>query len=144
MQSRDQILESSLALETHACHNRGGAISGLSFGFDFGAMDSMSTRRLFGTMRSSIASLIVVSALFATTSLARAVDDGSVPRASNLEESPAPSRDLVRLGRRLFKDPRLSAEGTISCATCHIPERAFADGRSTARGRKGLPGTRNT
>jgi cytochrome c peroxidase len=32
------------------------------------------------------------------------------------------------LGRRLFFDPRLSAGGVRACATCHVPERAFADG----------------
>ena len=29
------------------------------------------------------------------------------------------------LGRALFFDPRLSIDGAVSCATCHIPERAF-------------------
>ena len=34
----------------------------------------------------------------------------------------------VELGRYLFFDPRLSSTGTISCSTCHPPQRAFADG----------------
>jgi len=33
-----------------------------------------------------------------------------------------------RLGERLFLDPRLSANGGISCATCHQPVRHFTDG----------------
>ena len=33
-----------------------------------------------------------------------------------------------RLGHRLFFDPRLSANGQVSCATCHQPGRRFADG----------------
>jgi cytochrome c peroxidase len=37
------------------------------------------------------------------------------------------------LGRRLFYDPRLSADGTQSCATCHQQSRAFTDGRTHAR-----------
>ena len=37
--------------------------------------------------------------------------------------------DLEGLGRALFFDTRLSARGSQSCATCHDPARAFADGR---------------
>jgi cytochrome c peroxidase len=40
----------------------------------------------------------------------------------------------VELGRRLFHDPRLSGDGTIACTSCHHPERAYTDGRSTAVG----------
>lgn len=39
------------------------------------------------------------------------------------------------LGRLLFADTRLSASGTMSCATCHQPNRAFADGRDKAMDR---------
>jgi cytochrome c peroxidase len=48
------------------------------------------------------------------------------------------------LGERLFFDERLSADGTISCANCHRPEKAFSDGLTVARGVHGQPGTRNT
>jgi len=40
----------------------------------------------------------------------------------------------IDLGARLFADPRLSANGRIACATCHVPERAFADRRKVAVG----------
>lgn len=40
----------------------------------------------------------------------------------------------VAWGRQLFFDPRLSASGRVSCATCHQPARAFQDGQRTARG----------
>ncbi len=33
-----------------------------------------------------------------------------------------------RLGQRLFFDARLSANGAVSCATCHQPARRFTDG----------------
>jgi cytochrome c peroxidase len=46
------------------------------------------------------------------------------------------------LGQRLFFDPRLSATGSIACATCHAPERAWTDGR--ARGAGLAPLDRNT
>lgn len=40
----------------------------------------------------------------------------------------------IALGQRLFFEPRLSANGAMSCATCHIPERGWADGRKQALG----------
>jgi len=38
--------------------------------------------------------------------------------------------EAVELGMMLFFDPRLSANGEISCATCHDPALAFTDGRA--------------
>jgi cytochrome c peroxidase len=38
------------------------------------------------------------------------------------------------LGERLFADPRLSGNETVSCATCHVPEREFQDGTPLAHG----------
>lgn len=38
------------------------------------------------------------------------------------------------LGKRLFFDPRLSANGKISCASCHIPGQQFQDGKPVAIG----------
>lgn len=34
----------------------------------------------------------------------------------------------IDLGRYLFFDPLLSRDGTVSCATCHQPNKGFADG----------------
>lgn len=51
---------------------------------------------------------------------------------------------LVRLGARLFFDKNLSIDGTISCASCHVPEKAFADGKTVAMGVSGQRGERNT
>ncbi|VBI28532.1 cytochrome-c peroxidase [Burkholderia pseudomallei] len=50
----------------------------------------------------------------------------------------------VALGKELFNDPSLSVDGTARCASCHIPEKAYADGRATAVGVYGRIGTRNT
>ncbi|HEC17779.1 MAG TPA: c-type cytochrome [Gammaproteobacteria bacterium] len=49
----------------------------------------------------------------------------------------------IELGKQLFFDKRLSADGTVSCASCHQPERAFTDGRPTAVGIRGQVGPRN-
>lgn len=45
----------------------------------------------------------------------------------------------IDLGRYLFFDPLLSADGTISCATCHDPDQGFADGRGRSIGILGEP-----
>lgn len=48
----------------------------------------------------------------------------------------------IKLGKKLFFDPRLSQTGTVSCGTCHQPERHFSDGMRVASGVQ--PGKRNT
>ena len=40
----------------------------------------------------------------------------------------------IDLGRYLFFDPLLSADGTVSCASCHDPALGFADGEAQAIG----------
>ncbi len=48
----------------------------------------------------------------------------------------------AKLGQALFFEPRLSSNGKISCATCHIPEQFFTDDKRLAEGLE--KGTRNT
>jgi len=43
-----------------------------------------------------------------------------------MQPSPEPEMRQVLLGKKLFFDRRLSANGTLSCAMCHIPEQGFA------------------
>ncbi|MDH4100192.1 MAG: cytochrome-c peroxidase [Nitrospirota bacterium] len=50
----------------------------------------------------------------------------------------------VELGRKLYFDKRLSVDDTVSCATCHEPEKGFADGKKVAEGIGGKKGTRNS
>jgi cytochrome c peroxidase len=50
----------------------------------------------------------------------------------------------VALGKQLFNDSHLSADGTMRCASCHIPEKDYTDGRRVAVGVDGRTGTRNT
>jgi cytochrome c peroxidase len=54
------------------------------------------------------------------------------------------TRARANLGWRLFFDPRLSADGTVSCATCHDPDRGYSDGLITAAGIGGQLGTLNS
>ncbi len=50
---------------------------------------------------------------------------------------------LVELGRHLFYDTRLSANGTQSCGSCHEQARAFTDGKPHSVGSTGQAHTRN-
>lgn len=52
--------------------------------------------------------------------------------------------EKITLGRLLFNDKRLSADGSISCASCHQTDKAFTDGLALAKGVAGQTGTRNT
>jgi len=54
------------------------------------------------------------------------------------------SAKKIDLGRRLYFDPRLSKDGTISCATCHDPDKGFSDARPTSAGIHGKTGARNS
>ncbi|MCE9670859.1 cytochrome-c peroxidase [Myxococcus stipitatus] len=58
--------------------------------------------------------------------------------------SAAPSPDRVALGEKLFNDKRLSLDDSVSCATCHDPNKGFTDGKTVSEGVKGLKGMRNS
>ena len=52
--------------------------------------------------------------------------------------------DTIALGRRLFYDPALSRDATVSCASCHDPVYAFRDPRRVSQGVNGLDGDRQS
>lgn len=54
------------------------------------------------------------------------------------EAGPASDAEKLALGRSLFFDVNLSFNRTQSCATCHMPDHAFSDGRGTAGGAASL------
>jgi cytochrome c peroxidase len=58
----------------------------------------------------------------------------------DVPHQPVPTR--TRLGRWLFYDARLSADGSISCASCHRPEHAFSEPTAVSTGIGGRRGTR--
>lgn len=65
-----------------------------------------------------------------------------------LDEIPIPAdnpltEEGVALGRMLFYEKKLSADGTQSCATCHRQENAFSDPERFSKGIDGSLGTRN-
>lgn len=98
---------------------------------------------------------VAVVALMAVgdrTSVEWSDDELAILRSLALDERAAPPSDpsnrvaddprAAALGARLFADLRLSGDGQIACATCHQPDRAFTDGRTTAQGMG--RGARNT
>ena len=54
-----------------------------------------------------------------------------------------PTEETIALGRRLYYDPLLSVDGTISCASCHAPQFAFSDNRPVSEGVGKKTGTRH-
>lgn len=65
-------------------------------------------------------------------------------KAGHRTDPQALATQRIALGKQLFNDPHLSADGTIRCASCHIPEKSYTDGRRVAVGIGGRAGTRNT
>lgn len=64
--------------------------------------------------------------------------------AYNLSVNP-PTQAGFELGKKIFYDGRLSADGTISCGFCHIQQDAFTHhGHSLSHGINNLVGLRNT
>ncbi len=56
------------------------------------------------------------------------------PRTGLPEPRDGFSPQQIDLGRYLFFDPLLSADNTVSCASCHHPDLGFADARPRSRG----------
>ena len=50
----------------------------------------------------------------------------------------------VQLGQRLFFDKILSADGTMACASCHLPKSGYTDNLAVSEGIDGIAGTRSS
>ena len=51
--------------------------------------------------------------------------------------------EKVALGKQLYFDPRLSRDNTISCASCHDPQKGWSNDAAVATGIRGLKGGRS-
>lgn len=58
---------------------------------------------------------------------------GPLPSLDGPNTKPADA-SVVRLGKQLFFEPRLSGSGQIACASCHDPDLGWSDGRTTSFG----------
>ena len=73
-------------------------------------------------------------------------DQAGLPRELTAAVTPrdnATTPEKVALGQKLFFDGRLSADGTVACATCHDPVKGFTDGKPTSVGIGKQVGHRN-
>src|SRR5215472_12947493 len=118
---------------------------------------------LAGLSTCIIGSIIVFCARAATTATKAAAQPpipkvGSLAQPRSVQQVGLPA-DLTRtiilpdnpqtpeknaLGQKLFFDGRLSADGSVACASCHNPERAFTDGKAASVGIHGQVGQRNS
>lgn len=106
-------------------------------------MAAMTNIRLFSI---GILGLGVLAAALASSAAAPewSVEEQSVISSLSLSElGPLPpdrsnrvvdDPRAVDLGRAVFSDTRFSATGTVSCASCHLPDRQFQDGLPLGRG----------
>lgn len=60
-----------------------------------------------------------------------------------IPENNQPTADRIELGRRLFFDPILSRDSTISCSSCHFTDKKFTDGLAISIGIENRIGIRN-
>jgi cytochrome c peroxidase len=86
----------------------------------------------------------VASIWFATSGICYSADSVINMSSPSLLGQDVLATKKAKLGERLFNDKRLSADGSVSCATCHVPTKAFTDGLPVAKGMAGKLGTRNT
>ena len=70
----------------------------------------------------------------------------NVAQADGFGPVPAIKFDAKKaaLGKRLFFDKRLSGDASMSCSTCHNPEKGFSDGLALSKAYPGSDGFRNT
>jgi cytochrome c peroxidase len=91
--------------------------------------------------------LVLALAFLASGAMPVAAADAPWPALP--ERAPAPADnpttpERVALGKKLFFDPRLSADGTVSCNSCHNVMEAGDDDRATSAGVRGQRGGRSS
>ena len=90
--------------------------------------------------------MILFAAVFSLTAIGQPSIPQGIPVSLWRKRIPSDnpmSAAKIKLGEALYFDKRLSADGTVSCATCHDPASAFADRNATAVGVRSSTGTRN-
>ena len=96
---------------------------------------------------SSVSTVVLAMALFLAASVESQVEQAranpALPPLTVPPDNP-PSDAKIALGAQLYFDPRLSVDNSISCATCHVPEAAWANHDKVDTGVGGRKGTRNS
>ena len=103
-------------------------------------------------LRAALLALLVTMAAPATPSPPQTIRSGTwsmtLPLGLQADSAYLPddnpmSDAKIALGKRLFFDPRLSKDGSVSCASCHIPSHGFADPNPISPGIGGRRGARH-
>jgi cytochrome c peroxidase len=71
--------------------------------------------------------LVSLTCLIAPDNYAEAIIYEPIPEITYPDNNPW-SKAKEDLGRKLFFDPILSADNSISCSSCHLPEKSWTDG----------------
>ncbi len=91
--------------------------------------------------------LAAMIAVFVSAAMLLASDEifSNSPLPSLVAPADNPQTDAkISLGKQLYFDTRLSADNTVSCATCHDPKTGWANPHKTDTGIKGQVGKRNS
>jgi cytochrome c peroxidase len=91
--------------------------------------------------------IVAVSLFLAAPIMGAEMADEGVPLGlphPPVPEDNAQTPEKIALGKKLFDDKRFSSTGDVSCATCHVVEKAFTDSPlKVSEGIRKLTGTRN-
>jgi len=95
--------------------------------------------------------ILALFVLFSSCERERTIDDNTfkltIPNGfpdPSIPEDNQLTRERIELGKKLFFDPILSLDSTISCASCHKQEFAFADRLAITPGVENRLGSRNS
>lgn len=107
-------------------------------------MNVASPKRAYVAM-SLLSSVLMISV---TVEVCRAAEPEKSSVPLGLEELPAVDDNemteaKIALGKQLYFDKRLSADNTVSCASCHDPKKGWSNGDATAEGVGGQRGGRS-
>jgi cytochrome c peroxidase len=105
-------------------------------------MITLSTRGIHTRSRRGLYLLLLLALLLVCPALPTSAADTTLglPHLSHDTDS---NHIVVLLGKHLFRDSRLSADGKVSCGKCHVSSIAFTDGRARSVGNGNQVGTRN-
>lgn len=93
-------------------------------------------------IRTTLSCLLTLLLLYSSAYAQSPIPLGLPPLPNAVDNPKAMAK--IELGELLFNDKRLSADGKISCASCHQTNQAFADGLTRAEGIRNQQGVRNT
>jgi cytochrome c peroxidase len=88
--------------------------------------------------------LIATLTLFFSLSADAQLTTKPVPKTAPAPKDNPTTPQKVELGKQLYHDPRLSHDGSVSCATCHNVMAGGEDGMTTSTGIKAQKGGRNS